>query len=58
VDNAFFFRFNPPIALAYAALVLGLVFAYRRARDARARLAVYLLSVALVLLFLVLFAPR
>lgn len=53
-----FFRFDPLIAAGYAVLVGALVVLYRRARGAYARLAVYLLSIVLVLVFLLLFAPR
>ncbi len=58
MDNPLVFHFDLPIAIAYAALVLVLVFVYRRAKSTVARLAVYLISVVLVLAFLLLFAPR
>ncbi len=53
-----FFRFDPIVAGGYAFLVGVLVVAYRRAATTRGRLAVYLLSLILVLSFLLLFAPH
>ena len=53
-----FLPFDPFVAFAYAALVLLLMFLYRLAKTSLARLMVYFLSLALVLLFLLLFAPR
>jgi hypothetical protein len=58
MDQPLFFQFDPVIAGAYAVLVIFLVVIYRQAKGTRARLAIYILSVVLVLAFLLLFAPR
>lgn len=58
MDQPLFFKFDPVIAGAYAVLVVFLVVIYRRAKSTWTRLAIYLLSVVLVLTFLLLFAPR
>lgn len=58
MDQPLFFKFDPVIAGAYAVLVVFLVVIYRQAKSTRTRLAIYLLSVVLVLAFLLLFAPR
>ncbi len=58
MDQPLFFQFDPAIAGAYAVLVVMLVVIYRQAKSTRARLAIYILSVVLVLAFLLLFAPR
>ncbi len=52
------FQFDPLLAVEYAALVILLAFLDRRARSTRAKAAVYVLSVVLVAIFLLLFAPR
>ncbi len=51
-------HFDPLLAAEYAALVILLVFLYRRAGTTRAKAVVYVLSVILVAVFLLLFAPR
>ncbi len=58
MGDLFSFNFDPVLAVEYAALVILLVFLYRRAKSTRAKAAVYVLSVVMVAIFLLLFAPR
>lgn len=58
MDQPLLFKFDPVIAGAYALLVILLVVIYRQAKNTRARLIIYVMSVILVMAFLLLFAPR
>lgn len=58
MDNSLVFHFDLTVAAAYALLVLALLFVYRRAKSTGMRLAVYVISVVLVVTFILLFAPR
>jgi hypothetical protein len=58
MDQPLFLKFDPVIAGAYALLVVLLVLIYRQAKSTRARLIIYGMSVILVIVFLLLFAPR
>jgi hypothetical protein len=58
MNPGLFHAVDPRVMTGYAVLVAALFMIYRRAHTPPARLAVYALAVAAVLLYLLFFAPR
>jgi hypothetical protein len=58
MSGPLFVRVDPQVIVAYAIMVAVLVVFYRRANDVRVRLVIYFVSIILVFVFLLLFAPR